>query len=232
MLPFHATGIYPEEGEAADYAARYVTFSYIPNFKALSFARKTTVTPISSPDHRVSVITMETSPNSKPLQVKKEISTLRNTFERFETLRPVLENCGEEAMKTLDRCIIAHFGCHRVTDASDPSVSALLLGTKSATVAERLTVNDMATISLGNAQIAYLSACSTAQNAAPRLINETIHIASTFQLIGFAHVIVRCGRLKITRRPKLLNASMAILPAEVGMRIIITTRLHIPLRRQ
>lgn len=40
-----------------------------------------------------------------------------------------------------------------------------------------------------NAQLAYLSACSTAENSAEQLVDEIIHSASGFQLIGFMHVI-------------------------------------------
>ena len=37
--------------------------------------------------------------------------------------------------------------------------------------------------------IAYLSACSTVENASTKLLDEGIDIASTSQLIGFPHVI-------------------------------------------
>ena len=42
---------------------------------------------------------------------------------------------------------------------------------------------------LGQAWIAYLSACSTAGVEAKRLADECLHIASAFQVAGFAHVI-------------------------------------------
>lgn len=40
-----------------------------------------------------------------------------------------------------------------------------------------------------DAQLAYLSACSTAENLAEELVDEVIHTASSFQLLGFPHVI-------------------------------------------
>ena len=44
-------------------------------------------------------------------------------------------------------------------------------------------------MSLDQAQLAYLSACSTAENSSQDLIDEVIHIASAFQLVGFPHVL-------------------------------------------
>ncbi|KAG7293574.1 hypothetical protein NEMBOFW57_003627 [Staphylotrichum longicolle] len=39
------------------------------------------------------------------------------------------------------------------------------------------------------AQIAYLSACSTAESRAARLVDEVLHLASGFQAAGFPHVV-------------------------------------------
>ncbi|KAJ5117770.1 hypothetical protein N7448_011402 [Penicillium atrosanguineum] len=40
-----------------------------------------------------------------------------------------------------------------------------------------------------DSEIAYLSACSTAENQANRLIDEVLHVVSGFQVAGFRHVI-------------------------------------------
>ena len=42
---------------------------------------------------------------------------------------------------------------------------------------------------LGRTWIAYLSACSTARVEVKKLADECLHIASAFQVAGFAHVI-------------------------------------------
>ena len=44
-------------------------------------------------------------------------------------------------------------------------------------------------LSLAYARIAYLSACSTAENKAARLSDEVIHVVSGFQVAGFPHVV-------------------------------------------
>jgi CHAT domain-containing protein len=44
-------------------------------------------------------------------------------------------------------------------------------------------------LNLASAHIAYLSACSTAENKAARLSDEVIHVVSGFQVAGFPHVV-------------------------------------------
>lgn len=44
-------------------------------------------------------------------------------------------------------------------------------------------------MNIKNAQLAYLSACSTADNCSVDLADKSIHIASGFQLAGFSHVL-------------------------------------------
>lgn len=52
-----------------------------------------------------------------------------------------------------------------------------------------LIVRDISDKNTENAQLAYLSACSTADNSAIDLGDETIHLASAFQLAGFNHAL-------------------------------------------
>ncbi len=44
-------------------------------------------------------------------------------------------------------------------------------------------------LSLAHARLAYLSACSTAENEAAQLTDEVIHVVSGFQVAGFPHVV-------------------------------------------
>jgi len=90
-----------------------------------------------------------------------------------------------EDLKTHD---IAHFACHGESVPEDPSRSCLLLYESPQSVS-RLTVRSLSNISHDKAQIAYLSACCTAQHYALGLVDEAIHLGSTFQLIGFPSVI-------------------------------------------
>jgi len=77
----------------------------------------------------------------------------------------------------------------------DPSNSGLILqkssnGPGEASEQDRLTAHRISELQLGHApQIAYLSACSTAENTAAQLLDEVIHVVSGFQVAGFPHVV-------------------------------------------
>ncbi|MFI6169410.1 CHAT domain-containing protein [Nocardia sp. NPDC051052] len=75
-----------------------------------------------------------------------------------------------------------HFACHAYADLTTPSLSGLLLqdGT--------LTVTDISRLRLDGAELAYLSACSTAHRGWDH-VEESIHLASAFHLAGFRHVV-------------------------------------------
>jgi CHAT domain-containing protein len=78
----------------------------------------------------------------------------------------------------------AHFACHGFSDQVNPSASRLLLADHQQ---RSLTVVDVARLHL-DAELAFLSACSTASPAV-RLTDEAIHLASAFQLVGYRQVI-------------------------------------------
>lgn len=82
----------------------------------------------------------------------------------------------------LPQSLWAHFACHAVSDPDNPSASFLHLHDGP------LTVLDLAGLRMDNAHLAYLSACSTARSGL-RLLDESIHLSSAFQLAGFSHVV-------------------------------------------
>jgi CHAT domain-containing protein len=75
----------------------------------------------------------------------------------------------------------AHFACHAIADPRDPADSFLALHDAP------LRVRDLSDQDLTGAHLVFLSACSTAVSV--RLLDESIHIASAFQLAGFTHAI-------------------------------------------
>ena len=92
-------------------------------------------------------------------------------------------------MKALKHCDIARLACHATADQLQPMQSALLLGRD---VLKRLTLEDIMRMDFdahGHAPVAYLSACSTAEIKVRNLADESIHLASAFQLAGFMHVV-------------------------------------------
>jgi tetratricopeptide (TPR) repeat protein len=87
-----------------------------------------------------------------------------------------------EVLEALPKATWTHFACHAMADHSTPGNGGLLLhdGT--------LTIPDISGLDLGDAELAYLSACSTADRS-QRHVEESINLASAFHLAGFRHVI-------------------------------------------
>jgi CHAT domain-containing protein len=82
---------------------------------------------------------------------------------------------------------IVHFACHGYLSARLPSSSGLVL--KNCTGTEILPVSSIERISIPHAEIAYLSACSTAELALGKHIDEAINLVNCFQMLGFRHVV-------------------------------------------
>jgi CHAT domain-containing protein len=80
---------------------------------------------------------------------------------------------------------LAHFACHAVSDESDPPSSRLVLYDYQRSP---LTVADIIQCETKAAELAFLSACSTAQTSAD-LVDEALHITSAFQVAGFPQVV-------------------------------------------
>ena len=80
---------------------------------------------------------------------------------------------------------MGHLACHGATDLEHPAESALLIHDYRTAP---LTVADVVRLRLRQAELAYLSACDTAQPGV-RLLDESIHLASAFQAAGYRHVI-------------------------------------------
>ncbi|MFJ9181367.1 CHAT domain-containing protein [Streptomyces sp. NPDC102360] len=76
----------------------------------------------------------------------------------------------------------AHFACHAHADLAAPSRGGLCLHD------DTLLLPDIIRMRLADAELAYLSACSTAQGGWDHA-DESLHIASAFQMAGFRHVI-------------------------------------------
>jgi hypothetical protein len=77
---------------------------------------------------------------------------------------------------------LAHFACHARFDLEDDSGAALVLHDG------ELTVSDIRQLDLGEADLAFLAACSTSLGDLRRS-DEPTHPAAAFQVAGFRHVI-------------------------------------------
>ncbi|OIJ66466.1 CHAT domain-containing tetratricopeptide repeat protein [Streptomyces mangrovisoli] len=197
LLPLHAAGFHTDpEGPRRRTVLDRVISSYTPTIRALRHARGQR----PRPDGQSLIVSMPTTPGHSPLRYAQEEAR------RVERLLPCPVQLTEPApapdgaspsasadtptttavLTRLPHCAIAHFACHGASNHTDPSQSRLLLHDHAATP---LTVSVLAQTPLAHAQLAYLSACSTADPGSPELLDEAIHLTSAFQLAGFPHVV-------------------------------------------
>ncbi|KAH7111457.1 CHAT domain-containing protein, partial [Dactylonectria estremocensis] len=200
-MPFHAAGVHAR-GSTENAYSRMIS-SYTPSIKALAYARNQAKQVKEAPvaQETMVIAAMLTSPKGPAdMKAPKDLPGVREETEeilnlaRSQIRTTVLTHpSADQVLGVLKTCHIAHFACHGTSDYSDPSNSGLILqkstGPDEAFEQDRLTVQRVSELRLRCAQIAYLSACSTAENKAARLSDEVIHVVSGFQVAGFPHVV-------------------------------------------
>jgi len=193
LLPLHAAGHHetrfdPNPRTVAD----RVVSSYTPTIRALIHARREraadyegTQGPLA-PAGRLLVVAMPDTPEQPPLGgAKAEADLLQGLFSGRTVSLIGPEATRDAVTGALPAAAWVHFACHGSTDPASPSASCLLLHDYQR---RPFTVTDVAALRLESAELAFLSACSTA-HAGGRLADEAIHLASAFQLAGYRHVI-------------------------------------------
>lgn len=180
LLPLHAAG--EHSLGSTENTMSHVVSSYTPALKALQVARKKTWVPPTAKNSRVLVVAVHKTPVHDDLNVADEIAAIQQHV-GSSALVEVLEGPTVEVIldKIIDSSMV-HFACHGFLDTKRPSKSALLLGTGDV---EELRLEDFQQLDHQLAQVAYLSACSSAEIGARNLIDGSIHLASTFQAVGF-----------------------------------------------
>ncbi|KAN0071690.1 CHAT domain containing protein [Elaphomyces granulatus] len=201
-MPFHAAGFHMR-GSTENAYSRIIS-SYTPSIKALAYARNwARSTEESRAAHgSLLVATMPTTPRGRseknppkdlPGVTKERDEIIKAAHDRI-TVVALNQPSAEQVLESLKVCRIAHFACHGTSDNLDPSNSGLILQKRSNEPGEvfeqdRLTAHRIAELQLRHTQIAYLSACSTAENKAAKLSDKVIHVVSGFQVAGFPHVV-------------------------------------------
>ena len=202
LAPFHAAGDH-SPGSTNNTISRVIS-SYISSIKALSYTRQKPISlfpfpssPASLPNvsekPQLLMITMPTTVGHGALAgVTKEAQEIYNALSPNHAVVTTLEcPSAAQVLEKLPESNILHFACHGLSDPFNPSDSRLLLRDPDPTskVPDALSVRSISQANTEKAQIAYLSACSTAEIRTERLADEAIHIASAFQLAGFSHVL-------------------------------------------
>ncbi|KAI4210806.1 MAG: hypothetical protein LQ351_006388 [Letrouitia transgressa] len=192
-FPFHAAG---EGASKKENVYDYAVCSFTPSMMALKMARDCTAPLENVFDDGILAVSMPTTPGRGwvPLRTEEELKSIKEAAGLVPTC---LTNPEKHAVvERINEYGIIHFICHGTSIADNPSFNALILGHQEASAAEHLTVKELSNINRGKAQIAYLAACSTAENSSYELLDESIHLASAFQLVGFPHVIAALWEAK------------------------------------
>ena len=169
--------------------------SYTPTIKALAYPRVSLSAQKSFTTNYLSVlvVTMPSTPGQGELKgVSREKNAIGEAFKVVCSFKELRLPSAERVLAEIPRANITHFACHRLSDLSNPSSSHLLLqkNTPSGHVVDRLTVSQISAVTAnGQAWIAFLSACSTAKVKGSKFADGSLHLASSFQVAGFTHVI-------------------------------------------
>ena len=189
-MPFHAAG--DQSPRSDENLLKRAVSSYTPSIKALAYSReRLRKKDICGED--VLLATMTTTPSLPTLRgVEEEKQAVLRLLPAHVNPKIHDRPSARLVLQSLEHCSIAHFACHGFTDYINPSKSGLVFQKQDkagCTVQDVMTVHDVSELKLKHARIAYLSACSTAENKTARLRDEVIHVVSGFQVAGFAHVV-------------------------------------------
>jgi len=199
-FPFHAAGIH--DGISKEYTLSSVVSSYIPTLRSFINAKsQADVREISTEKPSVLIVEMRTTPglNDLPGIVYEEACIRR--FEGSKLNFDSLSQCtSEKVLKSLEDYEIIHFACHGISDSRESGLDSSLVfqieDTETGEVKQdKLYVQQIYNKQSKRARLAYLSACSTAHLADARMVDEGVHLVSSFMIAGFTHVV---GTLWVT----------------------------------
>lgn len=188
FLPVHAAGYHGTvAGETPETVVDRVVCSTAPTVRALAHARRDAADTARPGGDRAVAVAMPRTPGGRSdlPGAEAEAALIGRCFPGPVDVLTGSAATREAVLAALPEARWAHFACHGHSDLSDPSSGHLLLADHQT---RPLTVADLAGVRLDGAEIAFLSACSTARPGA-RLADEAIHLASAFQLAGYRHVI-------------------------------------------
>lgn len=195
FLPLHAAGHHDTHGSPYPLTVMdLVVSSTIPTLRALIQAGRAADLihereGETEDVYRVLVVAMPHTPGEEDLPgAQQEASIVSRLLPgRVDVLGlPATEPARHDnVLAALPGHAWAHFACHGADNMINPSDSRLLLDDW---MTRPLTVLDLTNTALEDAQLAFLSACTTARTGA-RLPDEPIHLSAACRLAGYRHVI-------------------------------------------
>ncbi|KAF9630330.1 Tetratricopeptide-like helical protein [Lasiodiplodia theobromae] len=190
LMPLHAAGSGWDES-LENTASRCVS-SYVHTMKALAHSRSRAKQPNRTvPDRVLAVHTPQMNEEGwADLNTAPEMAAITTAASRAGLPCAVLESpTVSSVIDEMRRSPIVHFACHGDPSFDDPSQTSLVLRADTTTPDGHMTVDQLFDETHQHAQLAYLSACCTAQQYDEGLIDEGIHLGSVFQLMGFPAVV-------------------------------------------
>lgn len=183
FLPLHAAGRYASGALTGFTVLDRVVSSYLPTVSSLPVAVSA-----ATPRPSALAVAMPETPGAgdggKLPFASAEADNLAGCLPGTEILKGG-EATGAAVRAALSRHAWVHFACHAESSATDAAAARLLLHDHQE---HPLTVRDIAALRIGRTELAYLSACDTAHGPL-RLADEAVHLAGTFHLAGYTHVI-------------------------------------------
>ncbi|KAI0083510.1 CHAT domain-containing protein [Irpex rosettiformis] len=183
FLPLHAAGIYPSDDRISAPSQTIMDLavsSYTPTLEALLKPRAR-VTPAGQ-DPRVLIVSQPDTPGGNPIPgttteaaiVMSLVGESKPLDDADGTIQAVLEGMATHEW--------VHLACHGIQNCMDPMSSAFLL------YDGQLTLADLMSHHLPNADLAVLSACQTATGD-EKLSEEAVHLAAGMLNIGYKSVV-------------------------------------------
>ncbi|OCK80107.1 hypothetical protein K432DRAFT_443405 [Lepidopterella palustris CBS 459.81] len=180
------------QGNSSSVLSRVIS-SYTPTIKALSHARQKALIFSHNKTTKTLLVAMDETPGQARLSTAAESAEIAMAIEGLGTTQIMNMPTPSAVLQCIDSCEIVHCICHGVSDHNNPSKSHLILQPDAAGENQeadgKLSVLSISNTNSARSQLAFLSACSTAENPPTGLVDEVIHVASAFQLAGFSHVI-------------------------------------------
>lgn len=191
LLPLHAAGHHGTRfSDPPQTVVDRVASSYAATARTLLHARRPVPADAAASIGQVLVVAMAHTPGASDLKAAPAEADVLTR--KFGAQAKVLHDQADAALATSESVLDAmpeypwaHFACHAAGSLADPSASHVLLHDHAS---RPLTVLDVARLRLQRAELAFLSACSTAMTGGP-LPDEAINLASSFQLAGYRRVI-------------------------------------------
>lgn len=194
-MPLHAAGIYGDWEGGERSTSQFVVSTYVTSLRTLELSRKRRLMAGDALSRPLLFVGMpKTAGEWSDLSAVEEAEAVSSAYKASDApIDPeILQNPSKEGVlgKLADSHMV-HFVCHGQPDARDPSRGGLLLGQQpKAEEPDHLSAAELSDhLGPKDSLLAYLSACSTAENLTPALADESIYMASSLQLLGFHNVV-------------------------------------------